>query len=643
VFGRPFKLSRIFFNTQSEATDIGGDASADSQVNEPAAAHSGVADADTAAPSASQDGDSSQGDPFRAGSSSEDNLPPSGQEGANKLPDPRDRAERQDLGGREDADQNYRRRGHDRSSRRNSGRGSSDRNDYQRPDRDSETDDLSSDPTAEQLIKGLVGSPKILNRDEHKISRKLIDPDALKVLYRLNRSGFLAFLVGGSVRDLLLGKQPKDFDIGTSARPDQVRSLFRNSRTIGRRFKISHVYFRGNHILEVTTFRQGTVVSEDSTDDKTPGILQPDNVFGDPETDAFRRDLTINGLFYDVGTLSVIDYVGGVQDLNDGIIRMIGDPYVRVQEDPVRMIRAIRHAARTGFKIEEKTYDAIVTHKSLIEVCPPARVLEELLREFRSGSLFRSLKMLHETGLLKLLIPTLAETVDAEGQTAWDRLEMVLSHLDDIATAGVGLSPSMLFISVLVGNLPPSVFEGDKEILKVYWQTDPQFSNSADLGTQSEQSGSSEVDDDEEAFGNEDADDSEEEDSIDSAVSRVVGNGPELSQLLSESVRKILRRQIDELFSKLTLSRHEREMMETYLVNRLKMFAVARGIANPQLEGGVSMNNLMLILGLTSLQNPSAHDCFTFWQERMQSRRGQNFTGERPRGGGRRRRRRRRR
>lgn len=632
VFGRPFKLSRIFFSSESETAEIGGGATSDDQTELLAAIEderNGPQDERTQPPRFSADEEDNDFPPR------EDE--PGGEEVRTDS--------RESEGRRETAGRNERRRG---DERRNDRRGDYRRGDRRRDnrrggDRDArfeaygesseaqnaeEGSDLSpADPAAvEQMVRGLVGSPKILSREEHKLSRKQIDSDALKVLYRLNRSGYLAFLVGGSVRDLLLGKQPKDFDIGTSARPDQVRSLFRNSRTIGRRFKISHVYFKGNHIIEVTTFRQGTTVTDDTpADDKGPGILQPDNVFGDPETDAFRRDLTINGLFYDVGTLSVIDYVGGVQDLRDGIIRMIGDPYVRVQEDPVRMIRAIRHSARTGFKIEEKTYDAIVKHKDLIEVCPPARVLEELLREFRSGSLFQSLKMLHQTGLLRLLVPVLADTVDNEGEAAWARLEVVLTHLDDIANAGVALSASMLFVAVLVGNLPASMFEGENDVLRVFWETDPQFSPAGD-DQQSDESSEQTAEAADEAASSE----------TDEA------GASDIHELLGERVRRILRKQIDELFSKLTLSRHEREMIEIYLVNRLKMFAIARGAANPQLEGGVSMNNLMLILGLTSLQNPSAHDCFAYWQERVQSRRGDNYTGERPRGGRRRRRRRRR-
>ena len=208
-----------------------------------------------------------------------------------------------------------------------------------------------------KVRSGRSSQPVTYDRDQHPISRRDISKNALKVLYRLQSSGFDAYLVGGGVRDLLLDLKPKDFDIATDATPEQVRKLFRNSRIIGRRFKIVHVRF-GPEIIEVTTFRG----DHDQGDDKTSkrndaGMLIRDNVYGDVEQDAIRRDFTINALYYTTEDFSVRDYVGGVRDLDEGVVRIIGDAETRYREDPVRMIRAIRFAAKLQFKIEKNKRD----------------------------------------------------------------------------------------------------------------------------------------------------------------------------------------------------------------------------------------------------------------------------------------------
>ena len=197
--------------------------------------------------------------------------------------------------------------------------------------------------------------PRIVPRAEHRLSRRDVDPDALKVLYRLRQFEYIAYLVGGSVRDLLLGRRPKDFDIGTSAHPYQVKKLFRNCWIIGRRFRLAHVKF-GPKVIEVATFRRQVEAGEEVVADGVPApdpstpegehLIHRDNTFGTPEEDAFRRDFTINALFYDIATFSIIDYVGGLNDLDLAIVRSIGDPAVRMQEDPVRMLRAIALASR---------------------------------------------------------------------------------------------------------------------------------------------------------------------------------------------------------------------------------------------------------------------------------------------------------
>src|SRR6266480_5089796 len=217
-----------------------------------------------------------------------------------------------------------------------------------------------------------MAEPRVVPRPEHLLSRRDVDPDALKVLYRLRQANHVAYLVGGSVRDLILGRRPKDFDIGTSAHPSQVKKLFRNCWIIGRRFRLAHVKF-GNKVIEVATFRRQVEPGEEivaegvpAPDPTTPEgehLIHHDNTFGTPEEDAFRRDFTINALFYDIATFSIIDYVGGLEDLRAGVVRSIGDPAVRICEDPVRMIRAIALAARLGFTIEPGLLAAIRTHR----------------------------------------------------------------------------------------------------------------------------------------------------------------------------------------------------------------------------------------------------------------------------------------
>ena len=242
----------------------------------------------------------------------------------------------------------------------------------------------------------------IISRSEHPISRKMIDEEALKVLYRLHRHGFLAYLVGGSVRDLLLGKTPKDFDVATNARLHEINTLFRNSRIIGRRFRLVQVFFKGGKIVEVSTFRSHSEFEETQTEE---GEFVRKESFGTPEEDALRRDITINGLFYNIADFSIIDYVGGMADLERQVTRTIGDPNERFQQDPVRMIRVIRHAARTGFSIEDQTYQAIIRHRKEIQKCSPSRVRDEFFRDLKEGVAQSSLNLMLDTGLLFSLFP----------------------------------------------------------------------------------------------------------------------------------------------------------------------------------------------------------------------------------------------
>ncbi len=250
--------------------------------------------------------------------------------------------------------------------------------------------------------------PRILERSEHPVSRRDIDPRVLKVLYRLIAAGHVAYLVGGGVRDLMMGRRPKDFDVATSAHPQQVRDLFRNSRLIGRRFRLIHVFF-GPHNIEVATFRRR---AEDVAEPEDP-LIRHDNTFGSPEEDAFRRDFTINSLFYSPRTFHVIDYTGGVADLEARLIRTIGDPEVRMREDPVRMLRAVRFAAKLGFEIEPATRAAIERHREDLLKASVPRVVEEIYRALGIAAAARAFELMHELVLLDLLLPPLARFLRA--------------------------------------------------------------------------------------------------------------------------------------------------------------------------------------------------------------------------------------
>ena len=238
------------------------------------------------------------------------------------------------------------------------------------------------------------------------IARELIDPDADKVVRRLSRHGFQAYLVGGCVRDLLLSRTPKDFDVATSATPKEIRQLFRNCRIIGRRFRLAHIFF-GSKIIETSTFRANPREGDD-VDDTDELLIKRDNVFGTDTEDARRRDFTINGLFYDVEAEKVIDHVGGLADLERRVVRTIGDPDIRFREDPVRMLRAVKFAARLGLEIEPQTLAALVQHRGEIAKCAQPRVLEEIYRLLRGGAARRSVELLIDTGLAGVMSPQLS-------------------------------------------------------------------------------------------------------------------------------------------------------------------------------------------------------------------------------------------
>jgi poly(A) polymerase len=315
--------------------------------------------------------------------------------------------------------------------------------------------------------------PTIVPRAEHAISRRDIDPAALKVLYKLHEHNYVAYLVGGSVRDLLLNRRPKDFDVGTSAHPHQIKKLFRNCWIIGRRFRLAHVKF-GPKTIEVATFRRqvqsAELTAEAEIADAGPEeviapeeslplevedsgrrqardrdrLIQRDNTYGTPEEDAFRRDFTVNALFYDIGTFAIIDYVGGLDDLEARLIRCIGDPEVRFLEDPVRMLRAVVLAARLQFSIDEPILDAITVHRHEIAKSAPARLLEEYYKILRSGHAAAAMRQLRDTGLMKEISPELA----AGSQLVWEHVAALDRFRERFES-----TPDSLTNAILAGSL----------------------------------------------------------------------------------------------------------------------------------------------------------------------------------------------
>src|SRR5712691_5732255 len=293
----------------------------------------------------------------------------------------------------------------------------------------------------------------VVDRSDHPISRRRIPENVLKVLYRLHRSGYRAYLCGGSVRDLLMGREPKDFDIATDAHPTEMLRLFRNSRIIGRRFRLVHVIFQ-DMIVEVATFRREP---ERGNEENAQILVTDDNTFGSPLQDARRRDFTINGLFYNIADFSVIDYVGGLDDIHESRVRVIGDPDVRFREDPVRMMRAIEFASRLEFDIEPATYDAILRHRSEILKASPPRVAEEILELLRRGWSRGAFRLMVDRGLLEPLLPEVYNAIaDDRAPYFWKMLEV----LDRTVQSGRKISDPVL-LSVLL--LPWIVEEIEKE------------------------------------------------------------------------------------------------------------------------------------------------------------------------------------
>jgi len=301
---------------------------------------------------------------------------------------------------------------------------------------------------------GLALDPPDLPPPSHppEIAVERLDPEALKVIARLRHMHHQAYLVGGCVRDLLLGHKPKDFDVATDAHPGEVRAIFRNCRLIGRRFRLAHVYFRGGKVIEVATFRKNPVDVGDDLGAEGDLLITRDNVFGTAEEDAVRRDFTVNGLFYDVATGEVIDYVGGRADLESHRIHTIGDPEIRIREDPVRSLRAVRFAARLGFSIAPDTFEAMRRHAGELARCAPARVLEETLKILRCGGSARAFQLLRACGALGVILPALGVAVEAWEEPTRRSFFAHLGALDKLVRSGAEVSEAVL-IATLVSHL----------------------------------------------------------------------------------------------------------------------------------------------------------------------------------------------
>jgi len=333
-----------------------------------------------------------------------------------------------------------------------------------------------------------VTTPLIIPRAEHSISRSQISENALKVLYRLKEAGYASFLVGGCVRDLLLGREPKDFDVVTDARPDQIRELFRNARIIGRRFRLVHIHF-GREIIEVATFRalphdanewaasddaeDGEMLRDDLAATAAQEVAEVEepvegnsrrgrrsrerhlepvnpNIFGTQEEDAHRRDFTVNALYYDIRDFSVRDYVGGMDDLRAGVLRMIGDPETRYREDPVRMLRVVRFAAKLALRIDEQTAKPIRELAALLADVPPARMFEEVLKLFHGGHALETWEQLRHYGLFRYLFPSTDESLaEEEEHFPHMLLPSALASTDKRIEQDKPVNPAFLFAAFL--------------------------------------------------------------------------------------------------------------------------------------------------------------------------------------------------
>jgi len=300
-------------------------------------------------------------------------------------------------------------------------------------------------------LEAQTPSLTVIPRPQHVISRANISPNAVSVLYHLHRAGYRACLVGGGVRDLLLGREPKDFDVVTDALPEQIYHLFRNARLIGRRFRLAHVRF-GQEIVEVATFRaySGGGDEDDGVERAADGRILSDNVYGNIEEDAWRRDFTINALYYDIANFAVLDYVGGIADLEAGLIRLIGDPVQRYHEDPVRMLRAVRFAAKLGLRIDPATEAPLHHLGHLLAQIPPARLSDEVIKLFMGGSALQTFERLRHYRLFGWLFPATERCLSRQ-QQHYPRTLLVraLADIDRRVADNLPVSPAFLFAALM--------------------------------------------------------------------------------------------------------------------------------------------------------------------------------------------------
>jgi poly(A) polymerase len=306
--------------------------------------------------------------------------------------------------------------------------------------------------------------PIITSRDQHTVSRKQMSQEVLKVLYRLHRTGHLAYLCGGGVRDLLLARGIDDFDVATDAEPKRLKEVFGNCRLVGRRFRMAHILFKGGKVIEVSTFRRKG--DEEATEDRNSLLIKRDNTFGSPAEDAFRRDFTINALYYNVADFTIIDYVGGRSDLHARLIRCVGDPNIRFQEDPIRILRGIRLAATLDFRVEQSTWRAMKRQHHHIMKCAVSRIREEIMKILRRKGSPKAFELLARAGILRLLFPILDEFRLSCLKSESGSNDPLLQHLvvlDDLRAKGAAFTDPLLLATLTAApvmasfaTLPPN-------------------------------------------------------------------------------------------------------------------------------------------------------------------------------------------
>lgn len=320
--------------------------------------------------------------------------------------------------------------------------------------------------------KNIMLQCDVIPRNEHIISRASISANALKVMYRLKEAGFSAFLVGGGVRDILLQRQPKDFDVATNAHPEQIRELFRNSRIIGRRFRLVHVFYDGD-IIEVSTFRANAIEPTRSQTQihAETGMIYRDNTYGTVEEDAWRRDFTVNALYYNIADFSVVDYTGGMSDLKQKLIRIIGDPTQRYHEDPVRLLRALRFAAKLNFKLETATEQALKSLSHLLQHVPSSRLYDECLKLFFEGNAWETYQKLVHYHYMHVLFPQMMYVLHEHKNKSHEKLiYLAMTATDARLKADESVNPAFLFAVLLWPALQEGVAKIKNKKTKFYFR-----------------------------------------------------------------------------------------------------------------------------------------------------------------------------